>query len=103
MKDIINKIIEIIVRIIPFIGSKTSEADKEKIIEFGELVKNQYGFLIEKLEKVVTDYCDLSDRIKELHEEIYQLKEQLIKSSELQCIKADCELRNRNKTSKEQK
>ena len=42
----------------------------QEVKEFSELVKDQYTFLMQQLEKVLKDYFDLSSRVKEMHTEI---------------------------------
>lgn len=46
----------------------------EKMKEFSELVREQYGFLVGQLEKVLQDYFGLSARVKEMHTEIFSLQ-----------------------------
>lgn len=74
----LDKIIEIIMTILPFLGNrKKRKAMAQDVKEFSELVKDQYTFLMEQLEKVLKDYFDLSARVKEMHTEIFSLREQL--------------------------
>ena len=63
----LDKIIEIIMTILPFLGNrKKRKAMAQDVKEFSELVKDQYTFLMEQLEKVLKDYFDLSARVKEM-------------------------------------
>ena len=49
----LDKIIEIIMTILPFLGNrKKRKAMAQDVKEFSELVKDQYTFLMEQLEKV---------------------------------------------------
>ena len=75
----LDKIIEIIMTILPFLGSnrKKRKAMAQEVKEFSELVKDQYTFLMQQLEKVLKDYFDLSSRVKEMHTEIFSLRGQL--------------------------
>ena len=43
----------------------------QEVKEFSELVKDQYTFLMQQLEKVLKDYFDLSSKVKEMHAEIF--------------------------------
>lgn len=61
--------------------------------EFSELVKDQYGFLMDQLEKVLKDYFDLSAKVKEMHAEIFSLREQLTQAAVLECRKRECKQR----------
>ena len=59
----LDKIIDIITAILPFFGGrKKRQQMMQDVKEFSELVKEQYGFLMKQLEKVLKDYFDLSDR-----------------------------------------
>ena len=72
----LDKIIEIIMTILPFLGNrKKRKAMAQDVKEFSELVKDQYTFLMEQLEKVLKDYFDLSARVKEMHTEIFSFTE----------------------------
>ena len=75
----LDKIIEIIITILPFLGSnrKKRKVMAQEVKEFSELVKDQYTFLMQQLEKVLKDYFDLSSKVKEMHTEIFSLRDQL--------------------------
>ena len=53
----LDKIIEIIITILPFLGSnrKKRKVMAQEVKEFSELVKDQYTFLMQQLEKVLKD------------------------------------------------
>ena len=76
MKAIIEKMLECLLAFLPFL-SKRSKKKVEKMKEFSELVREQYGFLVGQLEKVLQDYFGLSARVKEMHTEIFSLKAEL--------------------------
>ncbi len=65
--------------ILPFLGSsrKKRQMMAQEVKEFSELVKDQYTFLMQQLEKVLKDYFDLSSKVKEMHAEIFSLRGQL--------------------------
>lgn len=87
----LDKILNIIMTILPFLGSgKRRKAVAQDVKEFSELVKGQYSFLMEQLEKVLKDYFDLSARVKEMHTEIFSLRGQLAQASTLQCVNKEC-------------
>jgi len=93
----LNKIIDLIMTILPFLGGRKKRKEMmEEVQEFSELVKNQYGFLMDQVEKVLKDYFELSARVKEMHAEIFELKEQLSEALSLQCNNKECNLRKRN-------
>ena len=88
----LDKIIEIIMTVLPFLGSsrKKRKVMAQEVKEFSELVKDQYTFLMQQLEKVLKDYFDLSSRVKEMHTEIFSLRGQLAQAAALQCSNKDC-------------
>ena len=59
--------------ILPFLGNsrKKRQMMAQEVKEFSELVKDQYTFLMQQLEKVLKDYFDLSSKVKEMHAEIF--------------------------------
>ena len=84
----LDKIIDIIMTVLPFFGGrKKRQQMMQEVKEFSELVKEQYNFLMQQLEKVLKDYFNLSDRVKEMHSEIFSLKA-------LQCVNKECIQRN---------
>ena len=80
MKKIIDKVVECLVAILAFFRKKGTAK------EFSELITDQYGFLMVQLEKALKDYFDLSAKVKEMHAEIFSLREQ-------RCRNTECELR----------
>ena len=87
----LDKIIDIITAILPFFGGrKKRQQMMQDVKEFSELVKDQYTFLMQQLEKVLKDYFDLSSRVKEMHTEIFSLRGQLAQAAALQCSNKDC-------------
>ena len=82
--------------ILPFLGSnrKKRKAMAQEVKEFSELVKDQYTFLMQQLEKVLKEYFDLSSRVKEMHTEIFSLRGQLAQAAALQCINKECPQRS---------
>lgn len=94
----LDKILDIIMTILPFFGGrKKRQQMAQEVKEFSELVKEQYGFLMAQLEKVLKDYFDLSDRVKEMHAEIFSLKGRLSEALALQCVNKEC-IQRKNST-----
>ena len=83
----LDKIIEIIMTILPFLGNsrKKRQMMAQEMKEFSELVKDQ-----QQLEKVLKDYFDLSSKVKEMHAEIFSLRGQLTQAAALQCSSKEC-------------
>ena len=75
--------------ILPFLGSNRK---KRKVM--AQEVKDQYTFLMQQLEKVLKDYFDLSSKVKEMHTEIFSLRDQLAQAAALQCINKECAQRS---------
>ena len=75
--------------ILPFLGSsrKKRQMMAQEVKEFSELVKDQYTFLMQQLEKVLKDY---SSKVKEMHAEIFSLRGQLTQAAALQCSSKEC-------------
>jgi uncharacterized protein involved in exopolysaccharide biosynthesis len=62
--------------------------DMKQVAEFSDLVMGQYKSLVEQLEQVINDYFDLSKKIREMHEEMFKLKEQLADAVSDTCLAA---------------
>ena len=91
----LDKNIDIIMTVLPFFGGrKKRQQMMQEVKEFSELVKEQYNFLMQQLEKVLKDYFNLSDRVKEMHSEIFSLKGKLSEAIALQCVNKECIQRN---------
>ena len=91
----LDKIIDIIMTVLPFFGGrKKRQQMMQEVKDFSELVKEQYNFLMQQLEKVLKDYFNLSDRVKEMHSEIFSLKGKLSEAIALQCVNKECIQRN---------
>ncbi len=86
---IIDKIVEALLVLLPFLRKKNTH----ELQEFSELIRSQYGFLVEQLDKALKDYFGLSDRVKVLHEEVVALREQLASALPACCYNHECALR----------
>ena len=65
--------------------------DKENVKamqEFADLIMSQYKTLIDQLEQAINDYFELSKKIREMHEEVCTLKEELIEAVAKSCKEA---------------
>lgn len=92
MKAIIEKVLECLMALLPFLPKKGKEKVK-KMKEFSDLVAGQYEFLVTQLEKVLKDYLGLSERIKEMHTEIFSLNTNLAEALARQCSREGCDRR----------
>nr|WP_320059150.1 hypothetical protein [uncultured Bacteroides sp.] len=89
VKKVIEQIMECILVVLPFFKKKNAKEVKE----FSDLITGQYEFLVGQLEKMLQDYFELSTRVKEMHTEMFSLKDQLGKALAQQCSAKDCSSR----------
>jgi len=73
MKSIFLKIVDCILAVVPFLKKK----DVKEIREFSDMVAGQLDFLVGELRKVLDDYCELSAKMREMHQEILSLRKKL--------------------------
>ena len=85
MKTIIEKALECLMGLLPFLRKK----DAAKMKEFSQLVTGQYEFLMGQLEKMLKDYFE----VKEMHAEVISLREELLEALSLRCRLKECERR----------
>ncbi len=81
-----KQIIQFISLLLPFLKKKSSQ----EIIDFSDLVKGQYTYLRDVIEKSQTDYFELSGLVKEMNKEIITLNRQLQEALSLQCKEKIC-------------
>lgn len=89
MKAILEKLMECLLVVLPFFKKK----DTKRLKEFSDLIMVQYEFLVDQLEKVLKDYFELSTKVKEMHTEIFALKEQLGQAMAQRCCSKECKER----------
>ena len=89
MKTIVYKVLEFTKVILPFFV-KTNKKDSK---EFSDLIKGQYEFLVAQLEKVLKDYFETSEKVREMHTELFALKTQLAAALAQQCAAKECSSR----------
>lgn len=81
-----KQIIQFITLLLPFLKKKSSQ----EIIEFSDLIKGQYTYLRDVIEKSQTDYFELSGLVNEMNKEIITLNKQLQEALSLQCKEKIC-------------
>ncbi|NDW12625.1 hypothetical protein D0T50_06945 [Bacteroides sp. 214] len=86
MKLFLDKFLEVVALVLPFLRKK----DAKQVKEFSELVSGQYEFLVTQLERVLKDYFELSDRVKEMHTEIFGLRKELSEAMKERCTESTC-------------
>lgn len=89
MKQLIVHVSELLLSILPFLKKK----DARKLKEFSELITGQFEFLVNQLERMMKDYFQLSDRIKDMHDELYKLREEMAQAASQKCGVKDCQER----------
>ncbi|MCD7899771.1 MAG: hypothetical protein LUH22_07840 [Bacteroides sp.] len=83
------KIIECASTFLPFLGkNKTKE-----LKEFSELITGQYEFLMGQLEKILKDYFEVSVKVREMHVEMVELRNELARAHAERCTMLECKER----------
>lgn len=85
----IDGIISIIQVVLPFLKKK----DARQMQEFTELVKSQFDYLMDQINRFETDYFELSEKVRKMYQEMIALNEQLNKALKNQCITPGCKER----------
>jgi len=83
---IIDGIVNILQVVLPFLRKK----DAKQVQEFTDLVKSQFDYLMEQITKFETDYFELSEKVRQIYQEIITLNAQLNTALKGQCIVTSC-------------
>jgi vacuolar-type H+-ATPase subunit D/Vma8 len=83
---IIDGIINILQVVLPFLKKK----DAKQVQEFTDLVKNQFDYLMEQITKFETDYFELSEKVRQMYQEMITLNAQLNAALRGQCLATAC-------------
>jgi hypothetical protein len=83
---IIDGIINILQVVLPFLKKK----DAKQVQDFTDLVKSQFDYLMEQITRFETDYFDLSEKVRQMYQEIINLNAQLNTALKGQCIVTGC-------------
>ncbi len=86
---IIDGIINILQVVLPFLKKK----DARQVQEFTDLVKSQFDYLMEQITRFETDYFELSEKVRQMYQEIITLNAQLSESLKTQCVVQGCKER----------
>jgi hypothetical protein len=86
---IIDGIINILQVVLPFLKKK----DARQVQEFTDLVKSQFDYLMEQITRFETDYFELSEKVRQMYQEIITLNAQLSESLKTQCAVQGCKER----------
>lgn len=83
---IIDGIINILQVVLPFLKKK----DAKQVQEFTDLVKNQFDYLMAQITKFETDYFELSEKVRQMYQEMITLNAQLNTALKGQCLVTGC-------------
>lgn len=89
MKQILQYLAEFAQIILPFLKKR----DTKKVQEFSDLITGQYTFLVAQLDKVLKDYFEVSEKVREMHAELFSLKAELHKAVMERCKDTTCKER----------
>ena len=83
---IIDGIINILQVVLPFLKKK----DARQVQEFTDLVKSQFDYLMEQITRFETDYFELSEKVRQMYQEMITLNTQLNTALKGQCLVTAC-------------
>jgi hypothetical protein len=83
---IIDGIINILQVVLPFLKKK----DARQVQEFTDLVKSQFDYLMEQITRFETDYFELSEKVRQMYQEMITLNAQLNTALKGQCLVTAC-------------
>jgi len=83
---IIDGIVSILQMVLPFLKKK----DAKQVQDFTDLVKSQFDYLMEQITRFETDYFELSEKVKQMYQEIINLNAQLNMALKGQCLVTAC-------------
>ena len=86
---VINELLKVFTLVLPFLRKK----DAKEMQEFTELVKGQFDYLMEQITRFETDYIELSEKVRQMYQEIITLNAQLSESLKTQCAVPGCKER----------
>jgi len=87
--NVIKEILNACVLVLPFLRKK----DAKEMQDFTDLVKNQFDYLMEQITRFETDYFELSEKVRQMYQEIILLNAQLSESLKGQCLVTSCKER----------
>ncbi|WP_321437506.1 hypothetical protein [uncultured Bacteroides sp.] len=86
---ILNELLNVFTLLLPFLKKK----DAKEMQDFTELVKSQFDYLMEQITRFETDYFELSEKVRQMYQEIITLNAQLSQSLRTQCAVQSCKER----------
>ena len=86
---VLNDLLNIFTLVLPFLRKK----DAKEMQEFTDLVKNQFDYLMEQVTRFETDYFELSEKVRQMYQEIITLNARLSDALKQQCLVPACKER----------
>jgi hypothetical protein len=83
---IIDGILNVLQVVLPFLKKK----DAKQVQDFTDLVKSQFDYLMEQITKFETDYFELSEKVRQMYQEMITLNAQLNTALKGQCLAPAC-------------
>lgn len=83
---IISELLNVVTLVLPFLKKK----DARELQEFTELVKGQFDYLMEQITKFEIDYFELSEKVRQMYQEMITLNASLAEAMKLQCGAPSC-------------
>lgn len=83
---VIDQLLSVVSMLLPFLKRK----DAKEMQEFTELVKGQFDYLMEQVTRFETDYFELSEKVRQMYQEIITLNARLSESLKQQCVVPAC-------------
>ncbi len=86
---VIDQLLNVITLVLPIFKKKSAR----EMQEFTELVKSQFDYLMEQVTRFETDYFELSEKVRQMYQEIITLNARLSDALKQQCLVPACKER----------
>ncbi len=83
---VIDQLLNVITLVLPIFKKKSAR----EIQEFTELVKGQFDYLMEQVTRFEKDYFELSEKVRQMYQEMITLNAQLNTALKGQCLVTSC-------------
>ncbi|SHE80050.1 hypothetical protein SAMN05444405_10373 [Bacteroides luti] len=89
---VIDQLLNVITLVLPIFKKKGAR----EVQEFTDLVKSQFDYLMEQVTRFETDYFELSEKVRQMYQEIITLNARLSEALKQQCLVPACKERALN-------
>ena len=86
---VIDQLLNVITLVLPIFKKKSTR----EMQEFTDLVKGQFDYLMEQVTRFETDYFELSEKVRQMYQEIITLNARLSEALKQQCLVPACKER----------